>query len=518
MTFNRVFSSDEKAAKRRDVPSWAWWFCMPMAMLGLLGSYPLASCDPEAIAAYPTWENWLARCVSLIVYLWGAIECGQGRRIAGKPGLALASGLVLTCGVILTLALPGSEHTFVFSQALVGLSNPLVILAWADALATLRTIPRRMVILMGATLSTVIGFVFDILPTAASAALYVAVVIGSAVPLLFVSNGGRLDDVRDAGNDPSRTTGMLDAGRLIPFELILLMACYSFMFRALQAFGSDVSRTDPVLSLAQHLMTLCALCVIAVWLGAARPASASDGDGARDENDRPITMLLFLAAGALASLPIVDDSLKPFASAFARACWPLFYYLLFIILIELGGNRGAATFSFGWLVLNVLLVALAPLAYAMVSQVSAGALSLTALAVILIYTLLVATLLVRRSAFRHDHQAHAQIHDSSQMVDPPAVASAEAFDTRCDTIAHAHGLTPRETEVFKLLAKGRSIPFICDELSISRSTVKGHTQNIYTKCGVHGKQDLISMFEEDDESEKPGLQHDGENEKTPSAS
>lgn len=60
-----------------------------------------------------------------------------------------------------------------------------------------------------------------------------------------------------------------------------------------------------------------------------------------------------------------------------------------------------------------------------------------------------------------------------------------------------YGLTPRECQVAALLAKGRDIPYICEELSLSKNTVRTHMRNIYQKTGVHGKQELISLTEDD---------------------
>ena len=44
-----------------------------------------------------------------------------------------------------------------------------------------------------------------------------------------------------------------------------------------------------------------------------------------------------------------------------------------------------------------------------------------------------------------------------------------------------------------LLAKGRSIPYIRDELIISRETAATHAKHIYAKLGVHSRQELIDL-------------------------
>ena len=69
------------------------------------------------------------------------------------------------------------------------------------------------------------------------------------------------------------------------------------------------------------------------------------------------------------------------------------------------------------------------------------------------------------------------------------------FGQACNVIAEEHGLTPREAEVFALLAKGRNAQVISDDLVISRYTAKTHIYHIYQKTGKNSQQDLIDMVE-----------------------
>ena len=59
------------------------------------------------------------------------------------------------------------------------------------------------------------------------------------------------------------------------------------------------------------------------------------------------------------------------------------------------------------------------------------------------------------------------------------------------TIGQAHGLTDRETDIFLLLAQGRTSPYISSELLIGVNTVNTHKRRIYQKLGIHTKQELI---------------------------
>lgn len=64
-----------------------------------------------------------------------------------------------------------------------------------------------------------------------------------------------------------------------------------------------------------------------------------------------------------------------------------------------------------------------------------------------------------------------------------------------EELAASYSLTVRETEIFLLLARGRSAPFIRDELVISLNTVASHLKHIYSKMGVNSRQELLDLVE-----------------------
>ncbi len=66
-------------------------------------------------------------------------------------------------------------------------------------------------------------------------------------------------------------------------------------------------------------------------------------------------------------------------------------------------------------------------------------------------------------------------------------------DAALKTLAHTWGLTEREAEVFSLLAKGRTQPWVAESLGISESTVNSHVRHIYGKAGVNSRQELLDL-------------------------
>lgn len=60
--------------------------------------------------------------------------------------------------------------------------------------------------------------------------------------------------------------------------------------------------------------------------------------------------------------------------------------------------------------------------------------------------------------------------------------------------AETRRLTPRETEVLRLVIDGLDVAAISERLVISVGTVKAHLHRIYRKCGVSGRGDLMRAF------------------------
>lgn len=78
----------------------------------------------------------------------------------------------------------------------------------------------------------------------------------------------------------------------------------------------------------------------------------------------------------------------------------------------------------------------------------------------------------------------------------PTSEDPQRLETRCRELAAIHHLTPREAEVFGLLARGRNNQFIQDELTLTRNTVKTYIKRIYAKVGVHSQQELIDLVDQ----------------------
>lgn len=72
-----------------------------------------------------------------------------------------------------------------------------------------------------------------------------------------------------------------------------------------------------------------------------------------------------------------------------------------------------------------------------------------------------------------------------------------AFAQRCISVAERFHLSPREKEVFQLMAVGKSSSEIEGELYIANGTLKSHTRRIYQKIGVHSRSEMMALLDDD---------------------
>lgn len=85
--------------------------------------------------------------------------------------------------------------------------------------------------------------------------------------------------------------------------------------------------------------------------------------------------------------------------------------------------------------------------------------------------------------------------ESDAFSDTALPQRVDLIAQRCQELGKQYHLTPREIEIFELLARGRNGSFIMDHFVVSRNTAKSHIKHIYTKLGVHSQQELIDLVE-----------------------
>ena len=78
----------------------------------------------------------------------------------------------------------------------------------------------------------------------------------------------------------------------------------------------------------------------------------------------------------------------------------------------------------------------------------------------------------------------------------PEPDHAPRFREKCEHVAGRYGLSARELEVLILMAKGRSASRVAEDLGVTLATINSHVNHIYRKLGVHSRQELIDVIEQ----------------------
>lgn len=123
----------------------------------------------------------------------------------------------------------------------------------------------------------------------------------------------------------------------------------------------------------------------------------------------------------------------------------------------------------------------------------AGLAELSVVALVAVYVLSLAMAAPRRPHRRGAGDGEPAASHAAAMNE--AEGAEDAMALRCAVVVERYGLSAREADVLGFLARGRDVPYIAEELVISKNTVRTHTKSIFAKTGVHSRQELIDVVE-----------------------
>ena len=91
-----------------------------------------------------------------------------------------------------------------------------------------------------------------------------------------------------------------------------------------------------------------------------------------------------------------------------------------------------------------------------------------------------------------------RVYRGEQWLERETVTRAfkRVLDRKSAATGDSAVLTPRETEIVRMVAQGLRNKVIAERLSISEGTVKVHLHNIYDKFGIDGRLELLLVAKE----------------------
>ena len=125
-------------------------------------------------------------------------------------------------------------------------------------------------------------------------------------------------------------------------------------------------------------------------------------------------------------------------------------------------------------------------------------LSISATGFVVVNLVLAFASLVMTVLFFPEHKLKEMLAPIEKEMDEKyrdAMPKRARFMEACEAVAREGGLSSREEEVLKLLARGKSAKEIGEQLFISVNTVRAHTRNIHKKLEVSSTRELIALVD-----------------------
>lgn len=210
-----------------------------------------------------------------------------------------------------------------------------------------------------------------------------------------------------------------------------------------------------------------------------------------------------LAAGVLIVVALMQKEVLGAADALIKSLFNVYFAATLIWVVRQGCARPTlAPTALLAIWAGVLAGSAAGFAVSSLAGLDTNTVSTLALAAVWLCTL-ASTLVARSGVGRRQDNATAPaeqaetpgtVGDTGPSPAPAPVRVIDRVDEQAARLADTLGLSPRETQVVALLARGRSAARIAEELVLSESIVKTHLQNAYSKAGVHSKQELLDKM------------------------
>ncbi|WP_180952991.1 LuxR C-terminal-related transcriptional regulator [Eggerthella timonensis] len=409
-------------------------------------------------------------CASILML----VLINAAKPIFENPSFLFASSLVAGLGTLLMGFASSSDlHLTIAGIMLVDVGTAALMMYWGKFWSIINTDRMSLHLIASSLFAVVLYVVFAALPAETLVAAIAVLPLASALTLMRCSNEPRRRPDEHATVAPS-IWKLLSGIVTIPIAYSLMRAL--FLQDSLALFGESYRNVMAAFAGFAIIMAF-------IVLGRGKPFIG-----------RMYRFTLTLVLFSLVSLFALPDSFKWLVSAAMMLGYSIFCELVWLMQPEIEIKLGKRDLKlFGW---NRIVVHASAFAGIVVGNWLLGQSWLTdsaATAGCMLMTLLVVTVAVNALS-EQDFMSFVDPIKVEQ-TDTRPIASETDLTTNCERLAAEYGLSKRELDVLMLLARGRSLPYIEEQLFISNSTVRTHTRNIYRKLNVHTRQTLLSLVE-----------------------
>lgn len=450
---------------------WTWIWCVFWSSLfygegTLLGSSGGAGAATglAGIALEPLWvTSLLANVVTIAFLLLLSYLRNPLSDVKGLPPLAAvltALGTVAISHPALAGTGDGASTLYLAGSLLTGVGSGIVVVLWAELLASLGSL----------LIAAVAYLLVRLLP------IDVAQLVVALLPL--VSMGCFVHFKRSVPRPP-RAMRNVRVREKPPVRMMVIAVFFGVSFGAMKGLIAPVG--DDWIGVRDQLN------IIAI-AGGALAVFVTMSVYKMDFDHLTYQIALPLMAAGFLFLPL-HEPWNVIGTAVHQFGYQYFYIVLWALWPVLASRGGVPTgWVVGWGLLCIQLGQfVGSVAAALALTVVHGDLGLAMLSAGIVFVILIIALFAMGSGSANTGWGFVK-----PMEEADATSDLEKAGTR---LARSCRLSPREIEVFFLLAKGRNRAYIREELVIGDETVKSHVKSIYRKTDVHSQQELIDLLE-----------------------
>lgn len=407
--------------------------------------------------------------------------------------------LLIIGSLLVTLPLNAGILEVAAEGALVGLPSGFLLCAWGRALVGCPRFCGSREVLLATALGAAVGLILFVVPVPGLIEVLKLLPVGSAWALRSMAPASAPSELQDdAETDPPLSLSALlaspeerDAAARLSSRVVAGDALFGVAGGFMEVFSSEPGMAS-MPTFPATLLILVLFCVAAAQLLAALNLGtgddATDGGGSLAGVYRLALLLMmagYLFIPVLGGFGITGQSIV-LAGHLGLTCVLM---TMFLAIARASGNDAAVSFARGFFALyagEIIGIALGN-AIELAQPGAAQPFAVAACAGL-------------ESLF-----AYLFLFTERDYVELTAIAGGiDAFDEACRRIAADAGLSKREAEVLPLALRGRTSERIAGELCIAKSTADTHLRRIYSKAGVHNRQELIDLGERIQDSVRGG--------------
>lgn len=509
---------------------------LKLRYLGIGFIWAWVYCSYETPAVYPlrsgmginSDDSWIVSATVVTIALFaGGILLGRRRRPA-STALTLTAAFCATIGTLLSTstALP-AEITIYVSGILTGFGTALLSIIWGQTLAKLDTETSELAIPAASIIMVAGALVFPYLPPAVGAAAAASLPLISGL-MLFATQHELGETPPASSLTPEKATA--DSSASASTDATTDADTTAAAATTATDTTTAAAATSPQLRISSNIIKMAILLFIAYVTSGFLEAVFPISNIAISTLDIDWPIIIGSSFGVIIMVSFLLFAQRPTFDTYFKGVAPLIAATMALMI----WNDAVASFlksTFLAITNTILTVAtfLCVVNAAQKSQdnaavsigITQGALQLGVLigniaaqqfivwygkeSDMLLFTIAALSVLFSLAWYiypteqRHYHPrppgVNATVSHKTTLLDTTITPSDSSLEIVCDQLASAHSLSGREREILGYLARGRSQPYIREELILSKNTVATHVKHIYQKLDVHSRQELFDLIE-----------------------